>query len=125
MLVTEKPDFGASDGDHADGLARADQWDGQCGAVAKASRIVAALWVLLPAGLQIGDVNCPLVENGTSHNDLAIQCKLADYWDRTIVSHEGEKVAVHPTDDRVKGIAKASRGRCDLCEHALQICRRA
>jgi hypothetical protein len=118
LLVTEQLDFGAPDGDYANGLVCADQWDGQCGAVAKASRIVAALWVLLPAGLQIGDVNCSLIENGTSHNDLAIQGKCADCWDHTIVSHEGEKVAVYPTDHRVKSIAKASR---DLCEHALQV----
>jgi hypothetical protein len=33
------------------------------------------------------------------------------------------KVAVHPMDCHIIGIAKASCARRDLCEHALQVCR--
>jgi hypothetical protein len=56
-------------GNHADGLARTDQRDGQYGAVAVAPGKVAPLRVLLCFGLQIRDVNCFPIEDDTSDYD--------------------------------------------------------
>jgi hypothetical protein len=75
LSVGERADLGASDGDHTDGLglARADQRDSQYGAQAKASRIVAALWILISFGRQIGDLNRSPVENSSSGENPARQ----------------------------------------------------
>jgi hypothetical protein len=66
LSIGERANLCASDCNRADGLARAYQWDGQYGAVAKTSGMVAALWVLLGFGGQIGDMNRSPLEDGTS-----------------------------------------------------------
>jgi hypothetical protein len=122
LLVTEQPDFGASDAKHTDGLTRADQWGGQYGAVAGASRNFATLWVLTSFDPHIGDLKRSLVEDGPSMDDPTRQWQRAMSRGRPpMVGDQPENVAFHLKNRRVIGITKASRARRDLCEHAWQI----
>jgi hypothetical protein len=104
LSVGEPANLGASNGDHADGLARADQGDPQYGAQAKASRIVAALWVLIIFGLQIGEVNRSLVEDDTCHEKPPRQGEGTSDEDWPMVGDEQKRVAVHLADHHVIGI---------------------
>src|SRR5262245_52415297 len=48
------------------------------------------------------------------------------HWgNRPVVGDTAKHVALDATDPRVIGIAKAGRALCNLCEHALQVYRRA
>src|SRR5262249_200446 len=51
LSVPERAHLGPPDGNSANGLARADQWDDEYGVGAKASRDVAARWVLISLSL--------------------------------------------------------------------------
>ena len=121
MSIGERANLLASDSNRADGLVRTDQRDGQYGAVAKTSGMVAALRVLIAFGPQIGDMNRFPVEDGPSGDKLTRQGQRVILWDRPMVGDDAEKVAVHPKDRRVIGVAKAGSACRNICEYPLQV----
>jgi hypothetical protein len=94
--------------------------------VSKASGKLATLRELISFGMQIGDVICFSVEDGTRGGNPTREGQRIGGGDRSMVSDYTENiVAGHLKDHRVMGIAKASRTGRDFCENGLQVRRRA
>jgi hypothetical protein len=69
LTVSERANFGTSDGNYPNRLTGAHQRDGQYGAETKASGAVSTLGVLISFRLQIGDMNRSPVKDGTSDGE--------------------------------------------------------
>src|SRR5262245_17261559 len=73
LSIAELSDFGTSDTNYTDRCTRTNQWDGQYGAKAKASRNVAILRELISLGLHIGNVNRPPIEDDTYRDKATLR----------------------------------------------------
>ena len=124
LSIGKRTNLRATDGNHADGLTRTDQRDGQYGAVANAPGTVAALRVFSSFGLYIGNLNRSPIEDGTSGDNLTPQGQRIILRDRPMVGDAAEKIAVHQEDRRVISVAKAGSARRYVGEHALEVRRR-
>jgi hypothetical protein len=111
----------ASDGNRADGLACADQRDGQHCPEPKVPGPVATLRVLIGFGLQVRNMNGLAVESSTCWQSPTSQGHNRDGGYRSMMGDKVEIVAVHLANCHVIGIAEAGCGRRYLCEHAFQI----
>jgi hypothetical protein len=120
LSLGERANFGASDDNHANGITRADQRDGQICAQAEASSNIATLWVFISFGLQIVDLDRLPIEDGTPRENATRQGQRSGRRNRPMVGHQGEHVTLHLMDCRIIGIAKPSRARRHHLLPALQ-----
>jgi hypothetical protein len=127
LCLSERPYLGPPEGDRPDGLAPAEQRNGERCPEAQRPRKRAGLRVIVHLGLQIGDVDRPPVEHRTSHGRSPDQRKRTDgiRGDRALVSDETEPIAVDLEDRGIEGVAQTGGARQHRREHGLDVGRGA
>src|SRR5262249_49934881 len=127
LAVGERPDFEATDEDHADRLALAHERDAERGPMSRPHGVIAPQGELRAADGEVVHVNGPPVEDGVGRDPASVPGRWlapAEGY-RPVVSPHAQVLSFPQAEPRVIGLAQPCRAADDRVEDRLHVAERA